>query len=112
MVDLLTTHDVMMHIHNEFVGWLKKLDNTGRSWQGTADGWTADNTKASFLGVTAHWIDVKEGKWSLRSEVIGFKGVSGEHSGGANLGRGLCDRVGICNKERRNSDRSHRSQIR
>jgi hypothetical protein len=76
----------------------------------TADGWTADNTKASFLGVTAHWIDVKEGKWSLHSEVISFKGVSGKHSG-ANLGRyfiGLCDCMGICNKERlkvsRNSD--------
>jgi hypothetical protein len=68
----------------------------------TADGWTADNSKASFLGVTAHWMDIKDGKWSLRSEVIGFKGVSGQHSG-ANLGRyfiGLCDRVGICNKER------------
>jgi hypothetical protein len=42
----------------------------------TADGWTADNSKALFLGVTAHWMDVKDGKWSLRSEVIGFKGVS------------------------------------
>ena len=67
----------------------------------TADGWTADNTKASFLGMTVHWIDVKDGKWSLHSEVVGFKGVLGEHSS-ANLGRyfiGLCDRVGICDKE-------------
>lgn len=63
----------------------------------TADGWSADTTKASFLGMTAHWIEVDEGKWSLISEVVGFKGLSGEHTG-ANLGRyivGLCDRVGI-----------------
>lgn len=67
----------------------------------TADGWTADNTKASFLGMTAHWIEVKDRMWKLRSEVVGFQGVSGEHSGW-NLGRyfmGLCDRVGICSKE-------------
>ena len=47
--------------------------------------------------MTAHWIDVKEGKWNLRAEVVGFQPVSGEHSG-ANLAKyfiGLCDRVGI-----------------
>jgi len=47
--------------------------------------------------VTGHWIDVKDGKWELRSEVIGFRSISGEHSG-ANLGRhfiGICERVGI-----------------
>jgi hypothetical protein len=65
----------------------------------TADGWTADNTKGSFLGMTGHWIEVKDNKWKLRSEVIGFQPVSGDHSGW-NLGRyfvGLCDRVGIFN---------------
>jgi hypothetical protein len=31
----------------------------------TADGWTADTTKAAFLGMTAHWIDVKDGKWKM-----------------------------------------------
>lgn len=67
----------------------------------TADGWTADNTKASFLGMTAHWIEVKGGKWCLRSEVVGFQGISGDH-GGLNIGRyfvGLCDRVGITSHE-------------
>jgi len=62
-----------------------------------ADGWTVDNTKASFLGMTAHWIEVKEDKWLLCSEVVRFKAVSGDHSGW-NLGRyfvGLCDCVGI-----------------
>jgi hypothetical protein len=64
----------------------------------TANGWSADNTKAAFLGMTAHWIEVKDDKWELRSEVVGFQGISGGHDGN-NLGRyfmGLCDRVGIC----------------
>jgi hypothetical protein len=68
----------------------------------TADGWSVDATKASFLGVTAHWIEVKDKKWTLRAEVIGFRGISGEHSG-ANLGRyflGVCERVGIVNAQR------------
>ena len=63
-----------------------------------ADGWTADNTQLSFLGMTVHWIDVKDGKWLLHMEVVGFKAVLGEHSGW-NLGRyivWLCDHVGIC----------------
>ncbi len=50
--------------------------------------------------MTAHWIEVKDEKWSLRSEVVGFKVVSGEHNGW-NLGRyfmGMCDRVGICQR--------------
>ena len=33
-----------------------------------------------------HWIGVKEKKWWLRAEVIGFKALSGTHSG-ENLGR-------------------------
>ena len=64
----------------------------------TADGWTADNTKASYLGMTAHWIKVDKEKWSLCSEVVGFQAISGEYNGW-NLGRyfvGLCDHVGIC----------------
>lgn len=51
--------------------------------------------------MTAHWIEVTDNRWKLRSEVVGFQPVSGEHSGW-NLGRyfvGLCDRVGIFNKD-------------
>jgi hypothetical protein len=51
--------------------------------------------------MTAHFIQVKEKKWSLRLEVVGFQPISGDH-GGWNLGRyfmGLCDHVGICNKD-------------
>ena len=52
--------------------------------------------------MTAHWIDVKEKKWKMRAVVIGFKALSGGHSG-ENLGRysvGLLDRVGIMSKSR------------
>ena len=61
-----------------------------------ADMWTVDTMKAAFLGVTAHWIEVKQGReetWTMRSEVIGFQTVSGDHSG-KNLGHyfvGVCD---------------------
>jgi hypothetical protein len=119
--DVPTTHDVMSHLHNEFVGWLQELKAdievlesitlktrslTFQAAPGlistTADGWSVDTTKASFLGVTAHWVDVRNGKWMLRAEVVGFRGISGEHSG-ANLGRyflGVCERVGIVNAQR------------
>ena len=61
-----------------------------------------DTTKAAFLGVTAHWIEVKNEKWEMRSEVVGFRSVSGDH-GGENLGRyfvGVCDQIGIMNHDR------------
>jgi hypothetical protein len=45
-----------------------------------ADMWTADTTKVAFLGITAHWIEVKGETWEMRSEVIGFRSVSGDHS--------------------------------
>ena len=51
--------------------------------------------------MTAHWIEVKEGKWTMRAAVIGFKAISGAHSG-ENLGRysvGLLQRVGIMDKK-------------
>jgi hypothetical protein len=68
----------------------------------TADAWTADTTKMGFLGMTAHWIEVKGKEWKMRSEVIGFKSLSGAHTG-ENLGRyavGLLDRVGIMDDKR------------
>jgi len=46
----------------------------------------------SFLGMTAHFIEMKDGRWKLKAEVIGFKSLSGAHDG-ENLGRyavGLC----------------------
>lgn len=65
-----------------------------------ANGWLADNTKAAFLGITVHWVEVKERKRKLQSEVIAFQGISGTHAGD-NLGQyflGLCDHVGICSQ--------------
>ena len=67
----------------------------------TQDGWSADTTKMGFQGVTAHWIEVKGGKWKMRAAVIGFKALSGAHNG-ENLGRytvGLLDHVGIMDKK-------------
>jgi len=64
------------------------------------DGWSADMTKAGFQAMTTHWIEVKEGKWKMKAAVIGFKALSGGHSG-ENLSRysvGLLDRVGIMDK--------------
>ncbi|KAF8233070.1 hypothetical protein L208DRAFT_1268648, partial [Tricholoma matsutake] len=55
----------------------------------TADGWSADTTKAVFLGMTAHWIDVKDGKWKMRSEVVGFKAISGDHDN-ASMNAKIC----------------------
>jgi hypothetical protein len=45
-----------------------------------ADGWSADTTKQGYLGLTGHWIDVMDnGKWLLRSEVVGFWALLGAH---------------------------------
>ena len=120
--DLPSAYDVQVHLHNQFVKHMKvlkdditvriswsSLDGTDLcKWQAapgkvsvTFDGWSADTTKTGFQGMTAHWIDVKEGKWKMRAEVIGFKAISGNH-GGENLGRhavGLLDRVGIMDKK-------------
>lgn len=61
------------------------------------------------MGITAHWIETKNsGTWSLCSEVIAFKAISGAHSG-ENLGRyfiGLCKRAGIINAKGSNVSHS------
>jgi hypothetical protein len=52
--------------------------------------------------MTAHWIEVRNGKWKMRAKVVGFRAVLGDHRG-KNLGQyflGLCDHIGICNKGR------------
>ena len=54
-----------------------------------------------FQGMTVHWMEVKDGKWRLQTEVIGFKALSGPHSG-ENLGWytvRLLDWVGIMSKK-------------
>ena len=67
----------------------------------TADEWTNEVTKTGYIGMTAHWIDVRDGKWELRGEAVGLRAILGDH-GGDNLGRyiiGLCDCVRICSKQ-------------
>jgi len=120
--DLPSSYDVKVHLHNQFVKHMKSLkeDITVRILHVrldsstyltfvkaspgkvsiTSDGWSADTTKAAFQGMTAHWIEVKEGKWKMWAAVIGFKALSGNH-GGENLRRyavGLLDHVGIMHK--------------
>ena len=63
------------------------------------DLWSADQTKASFLGITAHWINVDtvSSKWTLQTAVIAFQGIMGLHSGD-NVGGyfvGLCEHAGL-----------------
>jgi len=63
------------------------------------DLWSVDQTKASFLGITVHWIhiDSMSSKWTLRAEVIAFWGILGLHTGD-NVGRyfvGLCEQAGL-----------------
>jgi len=92
--DVPTTCDVMSHLHNEFVRWLQELKADIEVLEiitrkvrllivhifqaapglisATADGWSVNTTKVSFLGVTAHWVDVTNGKWMLWAEVVGF----------------------------------------
>ena len=51
--------------------------------------------------MTVHWIEAKDKKWKLHSEVIGFQPISGEHSRG-NLGQyfiELCNHMGIMSKQ-------------
>ncbi|KAG6904718.1 hypothetical protein DXG01_007641 [Tephrocybe rancida] len=101
LIQVPLTHNVKVHIHNKYVKWLNELKSDIMEAPGkvsvTSDGWSEDKTRAVYLGTTATWIQVKEGKWRLRSEVIGFQGVSGNHTG-ENLGQylvGCLDHVGI-----------------
>jgi hypothetical protein len=119
---LPSIHDTTMYIQNKCVKWLKDLRerilvNNSQFpqfatsltiWQAApsrvscmADCWMADNTKGSFLGVTAHWIEVNGKKWEMKVNVTGFRAISGAHTGW-NLGHylvGMWDCVGICSKK-------------
>ena len=88
------------HIHLPATFLLTPMwKNTPGMVSTTANSWSVDMTHASFLGVTAHWMEVMNWQWKLQSEVFGFHGVSGEHSG-ENLGwyfMGVCERVRVMN---------------
>ena len=58
-------------------------------------------TRKGFLGMTAHWVKVANGVWTLHSTVIRFHNTSGGH-GGDNMGWymvGLMDHAGIMGKD-------------
>jgi hypothetical protein len=47
----------------------------------TTDLWSVSQTKASFMGITAHWIQCTSPKtWSLHHAVVAFKGITGPHN--------------------------------
>ena len=48
----------------------------------TADGWMADNRKVSFLGMTAHWIEVKKINGHCVLRLLGSKRFWGIIVGG------------------------------
>ncbi|KAG6905216.1 hypothetical protein DXG01_004119 [Tephrocybe rancida] len=62
--DLPSTYDVKVHIHNEFVKWLKELKDDITEAPGKvsimSDGWSKDKAWAAYLGTTAAWIQVKD----------------------------------------------------
>ena len=61
---------------------------------------TAEYMKGLYLGMTVHWINVKDNVWKLQAEVMAFQGISGNHSGN-NLGHYLivlAECMGIVNK--------------
>src|ERR1700678_4438447 len=106
--DLPSSYDVKVHLHNQFVEHMKELKDDiivsncveVRLHETILSNVFAVRSRQDinyWRRMTAHWIEVKDQKWKMRSEVIGFKGLSGAHSG-ENLGRyavGLLDRVGI-----------------
>ena len=118
--DIPSAHDVSTFIHNSFIDFFQRLkiniqvssilfwvayskphtlqSNAAGRVLTTMDLWSVNKTKAAFFGITAHWIEANtSGQWSLNSQVIAFRGVSGAHDG-ANLGRyfiGLCECIGI-----------------
>ena len=75
----------------------------------TGDSWTADKMDKGFLGMTAHWVEVKKEmlksgqttqEWMLRMSIIGFRNIAGGHDG-ENLGgyfMGITDCVSITGK--------------
>ncbi|KAG2359518.1 hypothetical protein BDR07DRAFT_1378634 [Suillus spraguei] len=88
--ELPLTHNITTYIHNAFIKLIESVKadiqsiTTGRVATST-DLWSIDQTEASFLGLTAHWIEVKKNKWNLHSQVIAFCSVSGAHSGGSKM---------------------------
>ena len=53
----------------------------------TTDLWSVDQTKASFMGLTAHWVkSTQSGEWEIHGEVIAFHAIAAVHTS-ENLGQ-------------------------
>ncbi|KAG1906590.1 uncharacterized protein F5891DRAFT_975363 [Suillus fuscotomentosus] len=58
LADIPSTHDVLAYIHNAFIEFIKGLKATTTGLVSTTtDLWSVDQTKATFLGLMAHWIE-------------------------------------------------------
>lgn len=114
-----------MYIHNEFIDFFNDIKarinvsdkismksayhivlqaGTAGRISTTTDLWSIKQTKAAFMGITAHWIEchTMTGLWSLCSEIIAFRGIAGMHTG-ENLGWyfvKLCEHAGIITQHR------------
>jgi hypothetical protein len=79
--DLPSSYDVTTFIHNEFVGLLKKFKDDLTVCSIFYTGSFLSITKACYIGITGHWIKVKDLDWQLHSEVLAFSAISGSHTG-------------------------------
>ena len=120
--DLPSSYDVKIQLHNKFVKHIRGLKDKisvskslslkgGRVLTGHVDssresicyrGWMVSQYDEDGISWHDSALDqVKDAKWKLRAEVIGFKALSGAHSG-ENLGRyavELLDCMGIMDKK-------------
>ncbi|KIK94157.1 hypothetical protein PAXRUDRAFT_143495 [Paxillus rubicundulus Ve08.2h10] len=85
--DLPSTHNISTYVHDSFIELLNTLKTrilatTAGHISTTTNLWSVDQTKATFMGLTAHWIkkNINSGAWTMCSKVIAFKGISGAHS--------------------------------
>ncbi|KIK78836.1 hypothetical protein PAXRUDRAFT_162948 [Paxillus rubicundulus Ve08.2h10] len=75
--DLPSTHNISTYVHNSFIEFLNNLKvriqvTTAGCISTTTNLWSVDQTKAAFMGLTAHWIEknIKSGAWTMCSEVM------------------------------------------
>lgn len=102
--DLPSCHTVSNRLQNDFIDLMKSFRADIASAPGTIspnwDLWTATHTKTHYIGLVGQWISILSGDWKLRTEVLAFHKVVGDHSG-RNLGRlviKLLDRAGVTSK--------------
>ena len=114
--ELPSAYQVVTYLQNEFLSWINQTKQAilvliPTKFQSTfhrllthfqaapgkvlvtANGWSAPMTKASYFGMTGHWINMSsDGKWTMHQLVLDCKPISGSHSG-KNL---ACFFISIC----------------